>query len=180
MVNKNQTIVFGIGCFWCPEAIFGRLRGVQSVTNGYAGGTLKNPSYYEVCSGTTGHAEVVQITFDPSIITLEELLDVFWHVHNPTSLNRQGADVGPQYRSIILYTSEEQRAVAEKSKKQLQESGEFTAPIVTEIKALDIFYPAEDYHKDYFNKHQEQPYCQLVIEPKLQHFIQKYAAKIRS
>ncbi|MEN9327620.1 MAG: hypothetical protein RI947_428 [Candidatus Parcubacteria bacterium] len=180
MSNNNEIAVFGGGCFWCTEAIYGRLKGVTSVVSGYAGGFLKNPSYHEVSDGNTGHAEVIQVTFDPSVITYEELLDVFWHTHDPTSLNKQGSDAGTQYRSIILYTTDEQRTKAEESKRNLTKSGEFSSKIVTEIKQLDVFYPAEDYHKDYFNTHEEQPYCQLVIAPKLQHFMKKYADKVTS
>ncbi len=172
--NNVEIAVFGGGCFWCTEAIFLKLRGVISVMPGYAGGTVKDPNYYEVGSGTTGHAEVIKIEFDPSVISYENLLDVFWHVHNPTSLNRQGADIGTEYRSIILYTSEEQKQKIEASKKQLEESKEYENPIVTEVQKLDSFYDAESYHKNYFDKNKEQPYCQLVIAPKIKHFLEKY------
>lgn len=171
-MKNHEIAVFGGGCFWCTEAIFLKLRGVKSVMPGYAGGTVRDPIYYEVSAGTTGHAEVIQIEFDPSVISYEQLLDVFWHVHNPTSLNRQGADVGTQYRSVILYTSESQRETAERSKTAVQ--AEFEHPIVTEIAALDAFYDAETYHRNYFEKNAEQPYCQLVIAPKVKHFLEKY------
>lgn len=174
MNNNTEIAIFGGGCFWCTEAIFLKLRGVLSVTPGYAGGTVKNPNYYEVSSGTTGHAEVIKIEFDPSVISYDNLLDVFWHVHNPTSLNRQGADVGTEYRSIILYTTEAQKKTIEESKKKLEESTEFEQPIVTEIQKLDTFYDAESYHNNYFERNKDQPYCQLVIAPKIKHFLEKY------
>jgi peptide-methionine (S)-S-oxide reductase len=174
MNNNTEIAIFGGGCFWCTEAIFLKLRGVLSVTPGYAGGTVKNPNYYEVSSGTTGHAEVIKIEFDPSVISYDNLLDVFWHVHNPTSLNRQGADVGTEYRSIILYTTEAQKKTIEESKKKLEESKEFEQPIVTEIQKLDTFYDAESYHNNYFERNKDQPYCQLVIAPKIKHFLEKY------
>ena len=163
---KNlETATFGTGCFWCSEAIFERLDGVQSVEAGYAGGTVPNPTYEDVCTGTTGHAEVARITFDPSKISYEKLLEVFWQAHDPTSLNRQGADVGTQYRSVIFYESEAQKVAAEKSKKEAAKM--FSDPIVTEIKPLDHFYKAENYHQEYFNNHQNAPYCRFVIKPKL-------------
>lgn len=174
-----ETAVFGGGCFWCTEAIFQKLKGVESVMPGYAGGTVENPSYERVGMGTTGHAEVIKITFDPKIISYEDLLDIFWHVHDPTTLNKQGADVGTQYRSIILYTSEEQRKKAERSLSKMSESGEFSKPIITEIKQLDKFYDAESYHRNYFEKNSLQPYCQVIIAPKLSHFLEKYAAKVK-
>jgi peptide-methionine (S)-S-oxide reductase len=160
-MTKNEEIVFGTGCFWCTEAIFKRLEGVVETIVGYAGGTIINPNYETVCSGKTGHAEVTKIVFDPNVITLEKLLDVFWKVHDPTSLNRQGNDVGTQYRSIILYTNEDQRLAAERSKEKINGA-------VTEIIKLEKFYPAEDYHADYFAKNGSQPYCQMVIRPKVE------------
>jgi peptide-methionine (S)-S-oxide reductase len=164
-MEKLETATFGTGCFWCSEAVFERLEGVRSVVAGYAGGTLPNPTYEDVCTGTTGHAEVAQITFDPSRISYEKLLEVFWESHDPTSLNRQGADVGTQYRSVIFYENEHQKVAAEKSKKEVAKS--FSEPIVTEIKPLDHFYKAENYHQEYFNNHQNAPYCRFVIKPKL-------------
>jgi peptide-methionine (S)-S-oxide reductase len=161
-----EKATLGAGCFWCVEAVFERLPGVQSVVAGYAGGTTPNPTYEEVCTDTTGHAEVAQITFDPSKISYEKLLEVFWKAHDPTALNRQGADVGTQYRSVIFYHDERQRIAAEKSKQEAQKN--FCDPIVTEIKPLTHFYVAENYHQDYFNKNQNAPYCRLVIKPKLE------------
>lgn len=163
--DQNEIAVFGNGCFWCTEAIFSRLKGVSSVKSGYAGGHTKKPSYYDVSEGDTGHAEVLHVTFDPKEITYKQLLDVFFHTHNPTTLNRQGADVGTQYRSIILYKSEEQKKEAEEMKKQLQP--EYDNKIVTEIVPLETFYDAEGYHQEYFKKNSFQPYCQLVIAPKV-------------
>ena len=157
---------FGAGCFWCVEAIFERLDGVQSVVAGYAGGTKANPTYEEVCTGTTGHAEVAQITFDPTKISYELLLEVFWEAHDPTTLNRQGADSGTQYRSIILYHDEKQRVAAEQSRKLAQKN--FPEPIVTEIKPLTQFHQAENYHQDYFRNNPNAPYCRFVIKPKLE------------
>ncbi len=165
--DKLKTAVFGGGCFWCIEAVFERAKGVVSVTSGYAGGETENPNYRDVCSGTTGHAEVVKIEYDPSIIGYEELLEVFWKAHDPTTLNRQGADAGTQYRSIILYTDREQREIAEKSKKELEKAGIFKDPVVTEIKELEKFYPAEDYHQDYYQNNSSAGYCRVVIAPKL-------------
>jgi peptide-methionine (S)-S-oxide reductase len=162
-----ETAVLGGGCFWCVEAVFERIPGVTSVVSGYAGGTLPHPTYEQVCSGTTGHAEVVQITFDPALVTYEHLLDIFWKAHDPTTMNRQGADHGTQYRSIILYQNDHQRAIAEKSKAAEQASGAYDDPIVTEIVKLQAFYPAEDYHQDYFAKNPNAPYCSIVIKPKL-------------
>lgn len=180
-MNTNQEIaIFGGGCFWCTEAIFLKLKGVSSVMPGYAGGKIPNPSYERVSMGTTGHAEVIKITFDPKIISYKELLDIFFHVHDPTTLNKQGADVGTQYRSIILYTSEEQKKQAEESLQELSASGEFSNPIVTEIQPLDTFYDAETYHRNYYENNSLQPYCNLVIEPKLAHFLEKYSSKIKS
>jgi len=161
-----QTAVFGMGCFWCSEALYERFRGVQVAVCGYAGGDKANPSYEEVSSGTTGHAEVVQVTFDPSVITYQQLLDIFWEVHDPTTLNRQGPDEGTQYRSLILYANDEQKRLAEASKAAAQKK--FSGPLTTEISPLKTFYPAEDYHQSYFKKHPDAPYCYYVIGPKLQ------------
>lgn len=163
--QNSETLVLGGGCFWCIEALYERLGGVRSVESGYAGGTAPNPTYEEVCSGRTGHAEVVRITYDPETVSLGELLDFFWQAHDPTTLNRQGADVGTQYRSIILYSSEEQEAAARASMEKAEEN--FRDPIVTEIEPLGTFHPAESYHQDYFEKNPNAPYCQYVIVPKL-------------
>jgi peptide-methionine (S)-S-oxide reductase len=163
-----QTAVFGGGCFWCLDAQFKLVNGVKSVLSGYAGGTTKNPSYEEVCSETTGHAEVVQIEFDPTVVTYEDLLRKFFHAHDPTTLNRQGADVGTSYRSIILYTDENQKAIAEKVKAKVQK--DWPDPIVTEIAPLTVFYRAEEYHQDYFAKNPTQGYCRLVVAPKVKKF----------
>lgn len=173
-MNSNKSILLGGGCFWCLEAVFQRIKGVVSVTNGYSGGNTKEPNYEQVCSGTTGHAEVVKIEFDSEIITLQTLLQIFWAIHNPTTLNQQGGDVGSQYRSAIFYQNEEQKHLAETS---LQKDGQPLWPdkIVTEITKLDEFYPAEDYHQNYFNNHPEQAYCQIVINPKVSKLKQKFS-----
>lgn len=155
----------GAGCFWCVEAVFEQLDGVHAVESGYMGGQVKDPSYREICSGNTGHAEIIQIHFDPKIISFETLLNWFWRSHDPTTLNRQGADIGTQYRSAIFYQNEAQRKVAESSKAIAQ--NDFTAPIVTEITAATTYYPAEDYHQDYYRLNPNEPYCQIVIRPKL-------------
>jgi peptide-methionine (S)-S-oxide reductase len=159
---------FGGGCFWCVEAVFERLEGVKSVTSGYAGGHVKNPTYRQVSSGTTGHAEVIQLTYDPSVISFEKILEVHFKTHDPTTMNRQGADVGPQYRSIILYHNEEQKEIAKKVINKLNDAGIWDDPIVTQVEPLDHFYEAEDYHQDYYDNNRSQPYCQFVIGPKLQ------------
>ncbi len=177
--NKIETAVFGGGCFWCTEAIFKELKGVKTVIPGYAGGKMTHPSYYDVSSGDSGHAEVIKIEFDPSVIPYRDLLDVFFHTHNPNSLNKQGNDVGTQYRSIILYTSEEQKKTAEEMTQTLQKSTEFNGSIVTEIQALDQFYDAESFHKDYYDNHKDEPYCQIIISPKLTKLREKYANKIK-
>jgi peptide-methionine (S)-S-oxide reductase len=174
-----ETAVFGGGCFWCTEAIFKQLRGVESVTPGYAGGGHKNPSYQQVSTGETGHAEVIKIEFDPKIIHYTELLDIFWNTHNPFSLNRQGNDVGTQYRSVIFYTTEEQKKIAEMTKNRMLFSGQYDKPIVTEIRPLAHFYDAESYHKDYYFNHADEPYCELVISPKLQHLKEKYGKMLK-
>ncbi|MBZ0318582.1 MAG: peptide-methionine (S)-S-oxide reductase MsrA [Anaerolineae bacterium] len=163
----TEMATLGGGCFWCLEAVYDELRGVQSVESGYAGGHVLNPTYREVCNGTTGHAEVVQITFDPAEISFSDLLDVFFTIHDPTTLNRQGNDVGPQYRSAIFYHSPEQKAVAEEKIKTLTEANLFPKPIVTEVTPLDKFYIAEDYHQEYFAHNAAQPYCQIVVAPKV-------------
>jgi peptide-methionine (S)-S-oxide reductase len=177
---KMETATFGAGCFWCVEAVFQDLKGVQSVVSGYAGGTVKNPTYKQVCTGTTGHAEVCQISYDPAIITFPELLEVFWKTHDPTTLNRQGNDVGTQYRSAIFYHNVEQKRLAERYKKDLDASGAFQNPIVTEIVPVTNFYKAEDYHQDYFNQNGNQGYCQFVIRPKLEKFRKVFHDKLKT
>ena len=177
--KKTDTATFGTGCFWCTEAVFQELKGVLKATSGYTGGTVANPSYEEVCSGTTGHAEALQIVYDPSVITFDELLEVFWEAHDPTSLNKQGNDVGTQYRSAIFYHNDEQKQKAEHYKTELNKSGAYDKPIVTEITAFSKFYPAEDYHQNYYNTHGSQPYCYLVIRPKVEKFEKVFAKKLK-
>ena len=178
--NENlDTATFGTGCFWCTEAIFQQLKGVKKVTSGYSGGHINNPTYKEICTGTTGHAEVIQLLYDPREISFDELLQVFWQTHDPTTLNRQGNDVGPQYRSAIFYQTEDQRRIAEHYKKELNEKKVFDNPIVTEISALKNFFPAEDYHQNYYNNNGDQPYCYFVIRPKLEKFEKVFKDKIK-
>ncbi len=179
MLKNNETIVLGGGCFWCVEAVLTQLTGVASVTPGYAGGSVPNPTYEQVCTGRTGHAEVAKVEFDPSLIPLSDLLLIFFHTHDPTTLNRQGADEGTQYRSIVLYTSQTQQQIIEKMLQELNVSGEFKSPIVTEVKKLDVFYPAESYHQSYYEKNSYQPYCQVVISPKIAHLKERYATKLK-
>jgi len=174
MAKKLEVAVFGGGCFWCTEAVFTKLKGIETVTSGYAGGKVANPSYFQVSEELTGHAEVVKLEFDPSTISYAQLLDIFWHVHDPTTLNQQGADVGTQYRSIILFTTEEQKLLAVSALAALKASNEFRSPIVTEIQPLDAFYTAEEYHQRYYERNEDQPYCQVVITPKVQKLLQKY------
>ncbi|MFZ0510459.1 MAG: peptide-methionine (S)-S-oxide reductase MsrA [Candidatus Nitrosopolaris sp.] len=162
------------GCFWCTEAIFKRLKGVKSLLPGYAGGTVKNPTYDQVCTGTTGHAESIQIEFDPKVISFEKILNIFWHTHNPTTLNRQGNDVGTQYRSAIFYHEEKQKEIAERSKEELEKEGVYKDSVVTEITPFKNFYVAEDYHKNYYEEHQDAPYCSFVIDPKIHKLLQQY------
>ncbi len=169
--NKTETATFGGGCYWCTEAIYQMVPGVKSVTSGFAGGTAVNPSYEEVCSGTTGHAEVIHIEYDPAIVSYEKLLAIFWQAHDPTTIDRQGADVGTQYRSIILYNNPEQKAAAEKSKTLAQK--DFKQRIVTEIVPLNKFYPARLDHQNYYRTHPNQPYCRAVIRPKVEKFEKK-------
>jgi peptide-methionine (S)-S-oxide reductase len=178
MSTKNEVATLGGGCFWCTEAVYLELNGVQKVESGYAGGTVNNPTYRQVCTGTTGHAEVVQITFDPAVISYKEILDVFWRVHDPTTLNRQGADVGPQYRSVIFFHDNEQRAIAEQSKQETDASGLWPDPIVTEISPLRKFFKAEDYHQNFYQDNPNQPYCMMVISPKMQKFRKEFADKL--
>lgn len=179
MNTEFELATFGGGCFWCTEAIFQQVAGVQKVVSGYAGGKVKNPTYKEVCTGLTGHAEVVQITFDPAVISYDELLEIFWKTHDPTTLNRQGNDVGTQYRSVIYYHSEEQKKKAEYYRKKLDESGAFGRPIVTEISPFTEFYPAEDYHQNYYRLNPSAPYCQYVIAPKLEKFRKVFTKKLQ-
>lgn len=167
------------GCFWCLEAVFDDLQGVTDVVSGYSGGQRPNPTYEQVCTGTTGHAEAVQITFDPATLSYRELLEIFFAIHDPTTLNRQGADAGTQYRSAIFYHSEAQRAAAEALIAELDASGKWPNPIVTEVTAFAAFYPAEDYHQEYFRNHRGQPYCQVVIAPKLQKFRQRFSLQLK-
>ncbi|MEQ9220669.1 MAG: peptide-methionine (S)-S-oxide reductase MsrA [Cyclobacteriaceae bacterium] len=174
-----EQITLGSGCFWCTEAVFTRLMGVESAVSGYSGGFKPNPTYEEVCSGSTGHAEVVQVTFDEKEISVEEILEVFWKTHDPTTLNRQGNDVGTQYRSAIFYHNYNQRDVATALKKKLDESGAWSDPIVTEITPIEKFYPAEDYHSNYFEQHGTQPYCQFVVAPKVEKFKQVFKEKLK-
>lgn len=171
---------FANGCFWCTEALFARVNGVKSIIPGYSGGTIENPSYEQVCTGTTGHAEAAQIEFDSNVISFEKLLDIFWHTHDPTTLNRQGNDIGTQYRSAIFYHNEEQKQIAEKSKKDLEESHVFSDPIVTEIVPLTKYYPAENYHAKYYDQNQSAPYCKFVIEPKIEKMLKQYRNELKS
>jgi peptide-methionine (S)-S-oxide reductase len=180
MKNNTEIAVFGGGCFWCVETIFSGLKGVVKVTSGYAGGKTASPSYLQVCSGTTGHAEVIKIEYDPSIISYGDLLDVFFHVHDPTTLNRQGADTGEQYRSVILYDSPEQKKLAEQYIADLNSTKEFGSPIVTQLHPLSEFYEAEDCHQGYYDANKGQPYCQMVISPKLTKFRQKFKNLLKS
>lgn len=167
LMNEMQKATFGAGCFWCVEAVFERLDGVKDVMPGYTGGHKNNPTYKEICTGMTGHAEVAQVTYDSKIITFNELLDMFWKSHDPTTRNRQGNDIGTQYRSAIFYHNDEQKLLAEESKLKVDNSHIFTNPIVTEITKLDKFWPAEDYHNNYYANNMDQPYCRIVIKPKL-------------
>lgn len=165
-----DTITLGAGCFWCVEAIFQSIKGVESVVSGYSGGSIKNPSYKEICTGKTGHAEVCQLTYDSEVVSLAKILEVFWQTHDPTTLNRQGGDVGTQYRSAIFYHTEEQKEIATDIFNKLDDAVAFINPIVTEISEIANFYPAEDYHQDYFDMNGEQPYCSAVISPKVEKF----------
>lgn len=174
-----DTITLGGGCYWCIEAIYQRLDGVRSVESGFSGGTMKNPSYRDVCNGNTGHAEVVQITYDKTKTSLDEIFKVFFTVHDPTTLNRQGNDVGTQYRSAIFYRSEEQKKAAQDIIKALTEAKVYSDPIVTEVVPFTVFYKAEDYHQDYYNQHGSQPYCQIVIRPKVEKFEKVFKDRIK-
>jgi len=176
MTNDNtRTATFAGGCFWCTEAVFQRLRGVKSVMPGYSGGHVPNPSYEAVCSGATGHAEAIQITFDPNEISYDQLLDVFFATHDPTTLNRQGHDVGTQYRSAIFYHDEAQKEAAEKAIARVNESDAYANPVVTEVTPFDAFYDAEDYHQNFYNRNQSYPYCTVIIDPKVQKLMKSYS-----
>jgi len=176
--NKEEAIL-GAGCFWCVEAVFQELKGVELVESGYMGGSVDNPTYEEVCTGTTGHAEVAKIVFDPTKVSFKELLEVFWKTHDPTTLNQQGADKGTQYRSAIFYLSEEQKDLATAYKKRLNESGAFSAPIITEITKASTYYPAEKYHQNYYSLNPNKGYCQYVIQPKMEKFRKAFADKLK-
>ena len=178
--QKLQKATFGMGCFWCTEALFQRLNGVSNVKSGYEGGDVPNPTYEEVCTGTTNHAEVIEVTYDPAKISYDELLEVFWKSHDPTTLNRQGADVGTQYRSVIFYHSDEQKEIAEKYKAALNKDNAFGKPVVTVIVKAEPFYVAENYHQDYFIKNGELPYCRLVILPKMEKLEKLFRAKLKN
>jgi peptide-methionine (S)-S-oxide reductase len=176
---KMDTITLGAGCFWCIEAVFRRVNGVEEVRVGFSGGHVINPSYKEVCQKSTGHAEVIQLDFDKEIVSVHEILEIFWSIHDPTTLNRQGNDIGPHYRSAVFYHSEEQKKAAEEYKDQLDHSGVFNEPIVTEITEWTNFFPAGDQHIDYYKQNGNEPYCQFVIRPKIEKFEQDYSFKLR-
>lgn len=177
--DTTAVATFGAGCFWCVEAIFQDLNGVYSVESGYMGGEKKDPTYKEVCTGTTGHAEVCRIVYDPRLLTFKDLLEVFWQTHDPTTLNRQGNDAGTQYRSAIFYYSEEQKKEAEFYTSELDKSGAFSDPIVTTLEPVDTFYPAEEYHQNYFNQNGDQPYCSFVIKPKVEKFKKAFSSRLK-
>jgi peptide-methionine (S)-S-oxide reductase len=177
---RKEVITLGGGCFWCLEAVFNELRGVQEVVSGYSGGTTPDPTYEQVCTGTTGHAEVVQLKFDPAVVSFPEILEVFFSIHDPTTLNRQGADVGTQYRSVIFYHTPEQKRVAEEVFAQLEKAGVWGDPIVTELTSASDFYAAEDYHQEYFWRNQGQPYCQVVVAPKVAKFRKQHLDKLKA
>ena len=178
-ISGYDTATFGAGCFWCVEAVFQQLKGVISVKSGYSGGTIKNPAYREVCEGTTGHAEVCQIVYDPKEISFKDLLEAFWQTHDPTTLNRQGNDFGTQYRSVIFYHNDAQKETALKYKKELDLSGAFEKPIITAVDPFTVFYPAEDYHQNYYNLNGDQPYCSYMIRPKLEKFKKAFHDKLK-
>jgi len=178
--HGTEVATLGGGCFWCLEPLYDELQGVEDVVSGYAGGTLANPTYRQVCTGTTGHAEVIQITFDPARVSFREILEIFFTMHDPTTPNRQGADVGSQYRSVIFYHSPEQRATAEQVISEINAAHIWDAPIVTEVAPLQSFYPAEDYHQEYFANNGSQPYCRIVVAPKVAKFRKNYQAKLKT
>lgn len=175
----KEVVTLGGGCFWCLEAVFDELKGVEDVVSGYAGGTVVKPTYEQVCGGRTGHAEVVQVTFDPKVISFKDILDVFFTIHDPTTLNRQGNDVGPQYRSIILYHNAEQKRAAEETIAELNQQHLWNRPIVTQLEPLTTFYPAEEYHQEYYERNPYQPYCQVVVAPKVAKARQKFLARLK-
>ena len=177
--KQKEVATLGGGCFWCMETVFNEIKGVEKVKSGYSGGTIPNPSYEQVSRGATGHAEVVQVTFDPDVISFKEILEIFFTMHDPTTLNRQGADVGTQYRSVIFYHSEQQRATAEQVIKELNEEKIWDDPIVTQMEPFKAFYEAEDYHKDYFKRNLDQPYCRVVIAPKIAKLHKLYLSKLK-
>jgi peptide-methionine (S)-S-oxide reductase len=177
--NGQEVATLGGGCFWCLEAVYDELQGVEHVESGYAGGQVVNPTYEQVCSGRTGHAEVVQVTFDPAIVSFKEILEIFFTIHDPTTLNRQGADVGPQYRSAIFYHSPEQKVTAEQVINEINAAHIWDAPIVTEVSSLETFYLAEDYHQEYFQRNPGQGYCRVIIAPKVAKFRQKYLSRLK-
>jgi peptide-methionine (S)-S-oxide reductase len=177
--RESEVATLAGGCFWCLEAVYDELRGVEDVVSGYAGGHVENPTYREVCEGTTGHAEVVQVTFDPRVVSYRELLEVFFTIHDPTTLNRQGGDVGTQYRSAVFYHTPEQERTAREVIREINEAHIWGAPAVTEVAPLAEFYPAEDYHQEYFRRNPSQPYCQVVVAPKVSKFRQKFFEKLR-
>lgn len=179
MSTSLETATLGSGCFWCTEAFFLEVKGIESVVSGYSGGKVKNPTYREVCTGLTGHAEVIQVKFDPTVISYADVLEIFWNTHDPTTLNKQGADEGPQYRSVVFYHSDAQKKTAEEYKNQLDKSGVFKKPIVTEISPFSVFYPAEEYHQNYYALNPNQGYCQYVIRPKVEKFRKQYGAKLK-
>jgi peptide-methionine (S)-S-oxide reductase len=183
-MNKNktdhETATFANGCFWCSEAIFKRLNGIKSVLPGYSGGQVKNPTYEQVCTGRTGHAESIQIEFDPKVMNFEKILDIFWRTHDPTTLNRQGNDIGTQYRSAIFYHDLKQKEIAEKSKRDLENEGVYKDPVVTEIAPFSGFYVAEDYHKNYYDEHRDAPYCSYIIDPKVHKLLLNYGNDVRA
>ncbi len=178
-MNKEEVATLGAGCFWCIEAQFLELKGVTKVVSGYSGGKTNNPTYKEVCSGLSGHAEVIQVIFDPSIISFDEILIGFWSAHDPTTLNKQGNDEGTQYRSVIFYHSEQQKEIAEKYIKKLNEENTFGKPVVTEVSKFEKFYEAEDYHQNYYNQNETQPYCMFVIKPKMEKFKSIFGEKLK-
>jgi peptide-methionine (S)-S-oxide reductase len=178
-MSRVEVATFGSGCFWCSEVVFSELKGVAKVEPGYSGGRIANPTYEQVCSDTTGHAEVAQLTFDPDLISFRELLEVFFSTHDPTTLNRQGGDEGSQYRSVIFYHDEEQKRVAQEIMTELAKDKAFKNPIVTEVLPFEAFYPAEDYHRDYYRRNPRQPYCQAVISPKLAKFRAHFQSKLK-
>ena len=180
MMKRAEDAVFVGGCFWCLEAIFQEVEGVQSVQSGYAGGTTSNPTYHQVCSGTTGHAEVVRVRFDPGAIDYADLLRIFFTIHDPTTRDRQGNDVGPQYRSIILYSDDAQRETVAAAMREIEAAGLYPDPLVTELVPLGEFWPAEPYHDDYFRKNPNQPYCRIVIDPKVAKFRNRFRDRLRS